>query len=85
MTAAFGLQPRRMARADCRPRSIAVAIGLAGMYALSRIGPLMLTVLSPAPVVFILIFLLLSPVSSLVLPGDEVEASSVTVPGDAPV
>ena len=36
----------------------------------------MLTVLSPAPVVFILIFLLLSPVSSLVLPGDEVEASN---------
>ena len=52
MTAAFGLQLLKDGPGGTAAVliPIAVAIGLAGaaFYALSRIGPLMLTVLSPA-------------------------------------
>ena len=44
-----------------------------------------LTVLGPAPLVFLAMFLLGSPVSKLVLPGGEVEGADVPVPSQAPV
>jgi hypothetical protein len=66
---------------------VALAAGCLGaaLYAGSRAGPAILTVLSPAPLVFLFIFLVVSPVSKLVLPGDEAEAASVKVPSKAPV
>ena len=45
----------------------------------------LLTVLSPAPVLFVLVFLLISPVSKLVLPGSEPQTADVTIPGSTPV
>ncbi len=44
-----------------------------------------MTVLGPAPLVFLFIFLVVSPVSKIVLPGDDVAAAAVDVPGRAPV
>jgi hypothetical protein len=66
---------------------VALALGLlaAAAYARTRPGPMLLNVLSPAPVVFLALFLLVSPVSRLVLPGSDVEASDVAIPGDTPV
>ncbi len=45
-------------------------VALAVAYARTRPVPELLTILSPAPVVFLVIFLLISPVSKLVLPQD---------------
>ena len=65
----------------------ALAIGClaAAFYDRSSAGPAILTVLSPAPLVFLFIFLIVSPVSKLVLPGDEAQAAGVDVPGKPPV
>ena len=65
----------------------AVAAGClaAAFYARSPAGPAILTVLSPAPLVFLFLFLVVSPVSKLVLPGNEARAASVKVPNKAPV
>jgi hypothetical protein len=65
----------------------ALAIGALAALAYERTaaGPAVLTVLSPAPLVFLFIFLILSPVSKLVLPGEEAAAAGVEVPGRAPV
>ena len=56
--------------------AIALAVGAGGAwaYARTRFAPAVLTVLSPVPVLLVAYFLLLSPVSDLVLPQD-VEAA----------
>jgi hypothetical protein len=66
---------------------LAVLVGLLGAltYARTRLVPAMLTVLGAAPLVFVAVFLLSSPVSKLVLPGGEVEGAAVPVPGRTPV
>ena len=66
---------------------ISVAAGVLAVlaYTATRAGPTLLTVLSPAPLVFLFIFLVVSPVSKLVLPGQEAEAAGVTVPHRPPV
>ena len=58
------------------------AVGLA--YRRTRFVPSMLSVLSPAPVLFLAFFLLFSDVSKLVLPQDESSASA-SVKSDTPV
>ena len=65
---------------------LALLLGAAGAlaYARTRVAPLVLSVLSPAPLVFLVVFLLISPVSKLVLPQDEVSASA-DVGGSTPV
>jgi hypothetical protein len=67
--------------------AVAVAVGCLGaaFYARTAAGPAILTVLSPAPLLFLILFLVVSPVSKLVLPGDEARAASVKVPSKAPV
>jgi hypothetical protein len=65
----------------------ASATGVLGAYAYARTTsvPTALRYLSPAPLIFIVILLLGSPVSKLVLPQDEVAASEVDSATDAPV
>ena len=66
---------------------LAAALGAAAAFAYVR-GPLLgsiLTVLSPAPLVFLALFLVGSDVSKLVLPQDDAEASSAGVSRAAPV
>lgn len=63
-----------------------VAGGLGALaYARTRIAPTALSVLAPAPILFLAIFLLLSPVSDLVLPRAEGEAISAEVRSRTPV
>jgi len=66
------------------PLAIACGAAAAIAYRATRLVPSMLTVLGPAPVVFLALFLLFSDVSKLVLPEQEanVEAS---VRSDTPV
>jgi hypothetical protein len=54
-------------------------------YARTRAAPALLSVLSPAPLVFLAIFLLVSPVSKLVVRGAEVEVSSAAANARTPV
>jgi hypothetical protein len=88
LTAAFVLQ---LIEDVSAPSAILLAAALAlgclaaAFYARSATGPAILTVLSPAPLVFLFLFLIVSPVSKLVLPGDEARAASVKVPSEAPV
>jgi hypothetical protein len=65
----------------------ALAIGALAALAYERTAaaPAVLTVLSPAPLVFLFVFLVLSPVSKLVLPGHEVAAAGVDVSSKTPV
>jgi hypothetical protein len=67
--------------------AVALALGALGAlaYARTRAGPTALTVLGPAPLLFLLLFLLVSPVSKLVLPGGQASAAGVEVPGEPPV
>ena len=67
--------------------ALAVALGVGGavLYARSEWLPSLLTVLSPAPVLFVCLFLFFSDTKELVLPEDEVEASQIAVPGRTPV
>ncbi len=60
----------------------AAAIGVAGavVFVRAEAGRALLTVLSPAPLVFLVLFLAVSPVSRLVLEGSEVEAAEVETP-----
>jgi hypothetical protein len=66
---------------------VAAILGAAGarVYARARFGPAVLTVLAPAPIVFLVLFLGVSPVSALVLPDDEVSAASGAPAGRTPV
>ena len=65
----------------------AVALGVVGavLYARTEWLPSLLTVLSPAPVLFVCLFLFFSDTKELVLPEDEVEAAEIAVPGRTPV
>lgn len=65
--------------------ALALGAGAAYVYAKSEWLPSLLTVLSPAPLLFVALFLFFSDVKELVLPEDEVEAASVAVPGKTPV
>ena len=53
-------------------------VAIAAAYALTRPVPELLTWLSPAPIVFLVIFLLISPVSKLVLPQEAADAAGPT-------
>ena len=61
------------------------ALGAELLYSRTRAAPIVLTVLAPAPLLFLLIFLLLSPVSKLVLPQDTEESAQATVRSGTPV
>ena len=60
-------------------------VGAALLYWRTRAAPAVLTVLGPAPLLFLLIFLFLSPVSELVLPQDAEEAAKANVASATPV
>ena len=62
-----------------------IGIALAIAYARTRPVPELLTILSPAPFVFLAIFLLISPVSKLVLPQEGAEAAESDVRSKTPV
>ncbi|MEK6278605.1 MAG: sulfatase-like hydrolase/transferase [Actinomycetota bacterium] len=66
---------------------VAIAAGAAAVHAYeqTRFARALLDVLIPAPLVVLAVFLLLSDVSDLVLPQEEVEPVSVEIPGAAPV
>jgi len=68
---------------------IPLAVGLGWLaavaYARTVAAPMVLTLLAPAPLVFLLIFLVLSPVSKLVLPSGEVEVSEVAILDRPPI
>jgi hypothetical protein len=88
LAAAFALQLIK----DVSVRSavlLAAALAIGALVALAyertAAGSAVLTVLGPAPLVFLFVFLVLSPVSKLVLPGEETAAAGVDVPGKAPV
>ena len=63
------------------PVSVVAGLVLAALYMRTQLVPTLLTVLAPAPLVFVFVFLVISPVSKLVLPGKDVEASNVHHPG----
>jgi hypothetical protein len=67
------------------PVAIAAGILAAALYERTQFARSLLTFLSPAPLVFLVVFLMVSPVSKLVLPGKDVEASRVHITGHTPV
>jgi Sulfatase len=60
-------------------------VGGAVLYARSSVAAAVLTVLAPAPLVFIALFLLFSPVSKLVLPQDDEAAPAKAADSNTPV
>lgn len=68
---------------------LAAVLGVVGavLYVRTRLVPTTLTVLGPAPLAFLVLFLVFSPVSDLVFPEEvEVQAAGATAgAGDAPV
>jgi Sulfatase len=60
-------------------------VGVGVAYARTRFVPTVLTVLGPAPLLLLAWFLLLSPVSDLVLPQDVEEAAGTTITSETPV
>ena len=66
---------------------VAALLGAAGAAVYVRASGVRstLTVLSPATLIFLALFLLFSPVSDLVLPQDESSASTTSIKGDTPV
>ena len=73
------------------PAGLLVALALAGgalgafAYARTTAGPQLLTILSPATILFLVLFLAVAPVSKLVLPGAEAKTVDVNIPGRTPV
>jgi hypothetical protein len=69
------------------PLVLGAGAGVACAFAYERVRavPTVLTVLGPAPLVFLLLFLLGSSVSKLVLPEDDAEAAEVQVRSETPV
>ena len=67
--------------------ALAMAAGVCGalLYVKGRLLRLILTVLAPAPAVFLAVFLFVSPVSELVLPQGSVAASDARLRGQTPV
>jgi hypothetical protein len=65
----------------------ALLLGAAGAaaYASTSFVPTVLSVLTPAPVLFVVLFLFFSPVKGIVLPHGDAEALEVEVGSDAPV
>jgi hypothetical protein len=81
LVAAFVLPPLGDALAGSAvavPVALALGAGAAVAYARASVVRTFLTVLSPAALVFVVLFLLISPVSELVLPSDA--AASVAGP-----
>jgi hypothetical protein len=62
-----------------------VGAGTAALYARAAAVRSFMTVLSPAPLLFLLLFLVVSPVSELVLPDVASEAVAGTASSDTPV
>ena len=60
--------------------ALSLALGGAGALAYARVraAPAMLSVLSPAPLLFVVLFLFFSPVTDLVLPEDDDAAAAGT-------
>ena len=69
------------------PIALATAGGALAALAYARLpaAPQVLTVLTPAPVLFLVLFLAVAPVSKLLLGGAEAKAADVTIPGKTPV
>ena len=65
--------------------AVVAGVGTAWAYARTRPVPALLTVLSPAPLLFLFVFLVISPTSELVLPSGDVEASKASLPQSTPV
>jgi hypothetical protein len=65
--------------------ALLLGAGAAWAYARTRVAPSILTVLGPAPVVFLFIFLVTSPVSKLVFPDEGAQAAEAKVSHNAPV
>lgn len=65
--------------------ALAIGVGVAILYSRAEWLRSLLTVLSPAPILFICLFLFFSDVKELVLPEDEVQAAEIAVPGKTPV
>lgn len=69
--------------------SVAVAVilgaGAALLYAQAAAARTFLTVLSPAPLLFLVLFLAISPASELVLPGAEAREAAAVAESDVPV
>jgi hypothetical protein len=88
LTAAFALQ---LIKDLSVPAGLLVALAVTAgalaalAYARTRAARSVLTVLAPVPLVFLFVFLVVSPVSGLVLGGDDVETADVEIPGRPPV
>jgi len=67
------------------PLAALVGAGAAALYARAAVVRSFMTVLSPAPLLFLLLFLVVSPVSELVLPAGASEAVAGTGSSDTPV
>jgi hypothetical protein len=89
LSAAFAVQVLDDAVGGSSALLILVALGLgaaaAFAYARVRAVPSILTVLSPAPLLFLLLFLFGSDVSKLVLPQDSASAADADIRSDTPV
>ena len=89
LAAAFALQVIDDAVGGSTDLLLALAIlagaGVALLYARTPAVPTILTVLGPAPVVFLGLFLLASPVSRLVLPEGDVNSAKADIGSKAPV
>ena len=67
------------------PASLLLGAAAAVVYERTTFLRSLLTALGPAPAVFVLLFLFVSPVSDLVLPGDDAEARAGVAGRPAPV
>ena len=67
--------------------AVALLAGAGGAvaYARTTFVPTVLSVLTPAPAVFVVLFLFFSPVKGIVLPHGDAEALDVEIGSDAPV
>ncbi|MDX6663427.1 MAG: hypothetical protein QOG09_1529 [Solirubrobacterales bacterium] len=66
---------------------VALALGalLAWAYRRTVFAPQALSVLSPAPLLFLVIFLFFTPVQKLILPQKQAEAADIDVPSTTPI
>ena len=67
--------------------AVAVVLGLGAAAAYARLAPAraLLTVLAPAPLLFLALFLFQSPVSDLVWPPEQAQARAAAAQASAPV
>ncbi len=89
LTAAFALQTLKelFGGRSAVLLPLAIAIGVLGglAYARTRVAPAMLTVLAPAPLLILFLFLVVSPVSKLVFPSDSDASARTAVRSQTPV